>query len=166
MVLHYKVNLNFFKKCACIAFLKINATWIDIHLSNAMPFVHFKFDIRCLFLGPLYDVFSEGLLIWVIFWPNVYMSSVERFWLLHPVCVYFRFMLKGSACWKNEQLHLLKSSTDMEHLVVHTWLRRCPLDLPESVARVCIWALECDCVKAESVIELQTEIYQCKRVCC
>ncbi|CAM4543986.1 unnamed protein product [Leuciscus chuanchicus] len=46
------------------------------------------------------------------------------------------FVLKGFACWKNEQLHLLKSTTNMEHLVAHTWLRRFPLDLPECVAFV------------------------------
>lgn len=63
----------------------------------------------------------------------------ERFCLLHPVCVYFRFVLKGFACWKNEQLHLLKSSTNMEHLVAHTWLRRFPLDLPECV----VFVIEC-----------------------
>ncbi|KAG1958479.1 hypothetical protein F2P79_006651 [Pimephales promelas] len=47
-----------------------------------------------------------------------------------------RFVLKGFACCKNEQLHLLKSTPNMEHLVAHTWLRRFPLDLPECVAFV------------------------------
>lgn len=33
------------------------------------------------------------------------------------------------------------------------------------VCGFCYWVLGCDCVKAESVIKLQTEIFQCERVC-